>query len=183
MGEAFRLHSPRVSFHYPPPDGAILGNILIPEAISIWEPEAWLNSTLSAGYRFIDDRNTTFGVRLQHNSTSLWKPEVSETMKDTRMYRYDESIGFYGSHDFNGKGRLSGALDWHIGNFNYYGYNPQWSSFSDENAHKARHRHSTTYLQGSDGNHPTGQMKSHGMWKPECAISDTAQPIHPRSGC
>lgn len=98
---------------------------------------SWLNSTLSAGYRFIDDRNTTFGVRLQHNSTSLWKPEVSETMKDTRMYRYDESIGFYGSHDFNGKGRLSGALDWHIGNFNYYGYNPQWSSFSDENAPKA----------------------------------------------
>ncbi|MDE7116746.1 MAG: hypothetical protein K2O56_10020 [Muribaculaceae bacterium] len=98
---------------------------------------SWLNSTLSAGYRFIDDRNTTFGVRLQHNSTSLWKPEVSELMKDTRMYRYDESIGFYGSHDFNGKGRLSGAVDWHIGNFNYYGYNPQWEAFSPENAPEA----------------------------------------------
>ena len=40
---------------------------------------SWLNSTLSAGYRFIDNKNTTFGVRLQHNSTSLWKPEVSHT--------------------------------------------------------------------------------------------------------
>ena len=100
-------------------------------------------------------------------------------MKDTRMYRYDESIGFYGSHDFNGKGRLSGALDWHIGNFNYSDTILNGAVSRTKMPLKLRHRHSTTYLQGSDGNHPTGQMKSHGMWKPECAISDTAQPIHP----
>ncbi len=98
---------------------------------------SWLNSTLSAGYRFIDNKNTTFGVRLQHNSTSLWKPEASELMKDTKMYRYDESLGFYASHDFEGKGRLQGAIDWHIGNFNYYGFNPQWGEYSSENAPKA----------------------------------------------
>ncbi len=88
---------------------------------------SWLNSTLSAGYRFIDDKETVFGIRLQHNSTSLWKPNLSELMKDTKMYRYDESIGFYASHDFSGKGRLQGAVDWHIGNFNYYCFNPEWA--------------------------------------------------------
>lgn len=98
---------------------------------------SWLNSTLSAGYRFIDDENTTLGVRLQHNSTSLWKPNLSEMMKDTKMYRYDESLGFYASHNFGGKGRLQGAIDWHIGNFNYYGFDPKWGSFTDADAPKA----------------------------------------------
>lgn len=90
---------------------------------------SWLNSTLSAGYRFIDDKETTFGFRLQHNSTSLWKPNMSDFMKDTKMYRYDESLGIYGSHDFDGAGKLIGAIDWHIGNFNYYGYDPQFYQF------------------------------------------------------
>lgn len=93
---------------------------------------SWLNSTLSAGYRFISDPQTTLGFRLQHNSTSLWKPKVSELMQDTKQYRYDESLGLYGSHDFNGKGRLSGAIDWHVGNFNYYGYNPAWMDMPDD---------------------------------------------------
>lgn len=85
---------------------------------------SWLQSTLSAGYRIIDTRESTLGVRLQHNSTSLWKPEVSEAMADTRMWRYDESLGLYGNHTFDGKGRLDAAVDYHIGNFNYYGYDP-----------------------------------------------------------
>ena len=92
---------------------------------------SWLNSTLSAGYRFISNPQTTFGVRLQHNSTSLWAPKVSELMKDTKQYRYDESIALYASHVFAGKGRLSGAIDWHIGNFNYYGYNPTWMTITE----------------------------------------------------
>lgn len=89
---------------------------------------SWLNSTLSAGYRFIDNQHTTLGLRLQHNSTSLWKPNVSERMADTRQKRYDEAIGIYGSHDFSGKGKLSAALNWHLGYFNYYGYNPLWDN-------------------------------------------------------
>ena len=97
---------------------------------------SWLNSTLSAGYRFIDDKATTFGIRLQHNSTSLWKPNVSELMQDTKQARYDENIGIYGSHDFEGKGKLSGAIDYHIGNFNYYGFDPQWGAFQIGNAPK-----------------------------------------------
>lgn len=98
---------------------------------------SWLNSTLSAGYRFIDDKSTTFGFRLQHNSTSLWKPEMSEVMKDTKMYRYDEALGIYGSHNFENIGKLTGAINWHIGNFNYYAFDPQWGNFSASNSPKA----------------------------------------------
>ncbi len=98
---------------------------------------SWLRSTLSAGYRFIDSRNTTVGIRLQHNSTSLWKPELSEAMADTRMWRYDESLGIYGSHIFDGKGRLDAAIDYHIGNFNYYGYNPVVADDAGDGAVKA----------------------------------------------
>lgn len=85
---------------------------------------SWLESTLSAGYRFVDSRSTVVGVRLQHNSTSLWKPQLSPASDNTRMWRYDESLGVYGSHIFEGKGRLDAAVDYHIGNFNYYGYDP-----------------------------------------------------------
>lgn len=85
---------------------------------------SWLESTLSAGYRFVDNGRTVAGIRLQHNSTSLWKPDLSAATADTRMWRYDESVGIYASHVFDGKGRLDASVDYHIGNFNYYGYNP-----------------------------------------------------------
>ncbi|MDE7413270.1 MAG: TonB-dependent receptor [Muribaculaceae bacterium] len=85
---------------------------------------SWLNSTLSAGYRFIDDENSVLGLRFQHNSTSLWKPGISPLFTDTRQYRYDEALGIYGSHIFKGSGRLDAAVDYHIGNFNYYALNP-----------------------------------------------------------
>lgn len=87
---------------------------------------SWLNSTLSAGYRFIDNSSTLFGVRLQHNSTSLWKPDLSPTTRDITQKRYDESIALYASHVFKGLGRLDAALDYHIGYFNYYGYVPAY---------------------------------------------------------
>lgn len=84
---------------------------------------SWLESTLSAGYRFIDSRTATLGIRLQHNSTSLWKPEFT-VLPDTKTERYDESIGLYGKRLFGDIGRLEGAVDYHIGNFNYYGFDP-----------------------------------------------------------
>lgn len=86
---------------------------------------SWLNSTLSAGYRIIDDENTSLGVRLQHNSTSLWKPKLSEEAKDFRQYRYDENIGVWTSHLFAGLGRLNVSADYHFGSFNYYGFIPE----------------------------------------------------------
>ena len=85
---------------------------------------SWLNSTLSAGYRFVQNSRSLFGIRLQHNSTSLWKPEVSPALPDTRQWRYDEALGLYGSHIFEESGRLDAAIDYHIGNFNYYAFNP-----------------------------------------------------------
>lgn len=84
---------------------------------------SWLNSTLSAGYRFIDNSSSLFGVRLQHNSTSLWKPEMSEATADVKQYRYDESVALYASHVVKGYGRLDASLDYHLGYFNYYGFN------------------------------------------------------------
>lgn len=87
---------------------------------------SWLNSTLSAGYRIIDNSSTTFGVRLQHNSTSLWKPKVSNIVPDTKMWRYDECLGLYAAHNFSGKGTLSASADYHFGRFNYYGFSPQY---------------------------------------------------------
>lgn len=83
---------------------------------------SWLNSTLSAGYRFIDNSSTLFGVRLQHNSTSLWKPEMSEATSDVKQFRYDESVALYASQVIKGHGRLDAALDYHLGYFNYYGF-------------------------------------------------------------
>lgn len=83
---------------------------------------SWLRGTLSAGYRFVDTGDTQAGVRFQHNSTTLWKPEVSVAAKENRMWRYDESLGVYAAHTFGNAGRLDASLDYHIGNFNYYGY-------------------------------------------------------------
>ncbi|MCM1368751.1 MAG: hypothetical protein NC204_00065 [Candidatus Amulumruptor caecigallinarius] len=82
---------------------------------------SYLNSTLNAGYRIIDNAGTVAGIRLQHNSTSLWHPRMSNEMRDVRMWRYDESLGVYGSHKFDGYGRLDAGIDYHVGNFNYYG--------------------------------------------------------------
>ncbi len=82
---------------------------------------SWLNSTLSAGYRFVDNDATVFGAWLQHNSTSLWKPKVDENTGDAQRFRYDETLGVYANHEFDGVGMLSGAASWHLGCFNYYG--------------------------------------------------------------
>lgn len=83
---------------------------------------SWLNSTLSAGYRFVDNKQTQVGAWLQHNSTSLWKPKMEYGDPDTKQFRYDETIGVYASHDFTGKGTLQGAASWHFGHFNYYSF-------------------------------------------------------------
>ncbi len=95
---------------------------------------SWLNSTLSFGYRFINDSHTTLGVRLQHNSTSLHKPKLSQATEAIKEYRYDESLGIFGSHIFSGLGRLDAAIDYHIGNFNYYGFNPYTGTLTEPTA-------------------------------------------------
>lgn len=83
---------------------------------------SYLNSNLSAGYRFMDNASTLAGIRLQHNSTSLFRPEIEGVASATKQYRYDESVALYVSHFFKGTGRLDASLDFHPSFFNYYGF-------------------------------------------------------------
>lgn len=93
---------------------------------------SWLNSTLSAGYRFVDKEQTQAGAWLQHNSTSLWKPKLEYGDPETKQFRYDETIGIYASHTFTDKGTLQGAISWHYGHFNYYGFAPLGATINDQ---------------------------------------------------
>lgn len=88
---------------------------------------SWLNSDLSAGGRFIDNGHSVLGAWLQFNSSSLWKPELTETTADRKRERYDGTVGVYGGHDFGNAGRLDAALNWHTGYFNYYSYLPRYA--------------------------------------------------------
>ena len=88
---------------------------------------SWLNSSLSAGYAAINDRDTRLNVWLQHNSTSLWQawknrdwlwPGLPEADK---RFRYDETVGADISHRIAGAGNLDASFHYHLGYFNYYG--------------------------------------------------------------
>lgn len=81
----------------------------------------FLDITGSAGYRFVDTDDTEAGFMLQHNSTSLFRPRTGGPGDGRYRYRYDETIGLYGSHQFADAGTLSARLYWHAGLFNYYG--------------------------------------------------------------
>lgn len=85
---------------------------------------SWLNSTLSAGSRFLDTQNTVAGAWLQFNSTSLWHPEMNRLSHDIKRSRYDGTIGIYGSHLFD-TGHLEASMSWHTGYFNYFSWTPQ----------------------------------------------------------
>lgn len=84
---------------------------------------SWLNSNLSAGYRFVNTPKTTFGAWLQHNSSSLWRPSAPENLspdeKMPRRYFYDQAIGFYLSHDFGSYGLLDADVSYRLSLFNY----------------------------------------------------------------
>ena len=82
---------------------------------------SWLDSDLSAGYSILRSKEQHLGVRLQHNSTSLWRPFGAES--PTR-FSYQEEIGVDYSKIFAGKGILSVSGQYHLGYFNYYGGDP-----------------------------------------------------------
>lgn len=82
---------------------------------------SYLDASLSAGYRFIDNGNTTFGAWLQHSSTSLYRPQTANPgAQASRRKAYDQTIGLYGSHFFNGAGTLQAGMAYRLGLFNYY---------------------------------------------------------------
>lgn len=92
---------------------------------------SWLNTILSAGLKFYDNGKSRAGLRLQHNSTSLWKPTIQGMKACARQFRYDEAIGLYGEWNFTGKGKLTADLDYSLGLFNYYGTFHPMSSEQD----------------------------------------------------
>lgn len=87
---------------------------------------SWLNSNLSAGYRVLTGPATALGVRLQHNSTSLWSATAPSGLRLNHRYVYDETLGVDASHGFEGKGRLSAAAQYRVRCFNYYATLPFW---------------------------------------------------------
>lgn len=89
---------------------------------------SWLDASLSAGYEAIRNDNTRLGIRLQHNSTSLWQawkneltPENAPTLDADHRFRYDETLGADLRHRIAGAGNISAQLQYHLGYFNYYG--------------------------------------------------------------
>lgn len=85
---------------------------------------SWLDARLDAGYRFVETANTIAGVFLSHNSTSLWKPKLSEAGKDIKRRLYNQTLGFYVRHNAGDAGVLDATLDWNSAYFNYYGFIP-----------------------------------------------------------
>lgn len=82
---------------------------------------SWLNARLDAGYQFVKTRETAAGVFLNHLSTSLWKPKLSEFTNNVTRQLYDEKVGLYLTHKAAEKGILNMDLYWNTACFNYYG--------------------------------------------------------------
>lgn len=79
---------------------------------------SWLDASLSAGVRAFGDDNHRLDVWLQHNSTSLWRPDKN---LPGHRYSYQEGIGLQYSHGFSKAGTLTAALQYRLGYFDYYG--------------------------------------------------------------
>lgn len=82
---------------------------------------SYLNSALYFGVGILRQPDQRLDLRLQHNSTSLWKPygDISDPRKS-----YDENLGLSYARRFAGAGTLSLSAQYHLGYFNYYGINP-----------------------------------------------------------
>lgn len=128
---SFTLESPSLDYDYNSLTTPFANDVLTMPATS-WQAErnianrkgyvdfhlgSWLNANLSAGYRFIDNEKTTFGIALQHNSTTLQKPYQQS---DVKRLRYDDALTLYTSNQFSRYGTLNAALTYHLGYFNYF---------------------------------------------------------------
>lgn len=87
---------------------------------------SWLNASLSAGVKAINNEDTKLNVWLRHNSTSLWQawkadPDKGIDYAADRRFRYDERIGADLRHKIANAGTLTADLQYHFGHFNYYG--------------------------------------------------------------
>lgn len=89
---------------------------------------SWLNSNLSAGYALVSGDATRLQLGLQHNSTSLWRPRLSQEMADVRRWRYDESLILDFAHDFSSCGILEASASYAFHRFNYYAFSPDYDT-------------------------------------------------------
>lgn len=111
----------------------------VPMAVSAWGTDfpysdsrgyatlglgSWLDSDLSAGWRFIDDGTLSAGVRLQFNSSSLWRgralPGRDGIERENLRRRYDGKIGVYASRKFGDSGTLRVEAGYGAGHWNYF---------------------------------------------------------------
>lgn len=81
---------------------------------------SYLNTALSAGYRFLDTEASTFGAWINHTGTALFRPKTAAGNDQPRRKLFDQSLGLYGSHTFIGAGTLSASATYRLGYFNYY---------------------------------------------------------------
>lgn len=85
---------------------------------------SWLNSSLSAGYMPVMTDDTKLGIRLQHNSTSLWQAWKADEEKNIpaadKRKRYDETLGIDLRQRVAEAGTLSAGVQYHLAYFNYY---------------------------------------------------------------
>lgn len=82
---------------------------------------SYLNMSLDFGVGIIRQQDQRLDLRLNHYSTTLWKPFGELT--DPRQ-SYDENIGLRYTKIFKGIGTLSVSGQYHLGFFNYYGVDP-----------------------------------------------------------
>lgn len=93
---------------------------------------SWLNSALYFGLGILRQPDQRLDLRLQHNSTSLWRPFGESA--DPRI-SYDENIGLSYARRFREAGTLSVSAQYHLGYFNYYGIDPNLLSINSNNPH------------------------------------------------
>lgn len=83
-----------------------------------------LDFTGSAGYRFLDTEKSVAGAWLQHTSSTGFRPSsASGEGKAAAARSFDETLGVYGSHTFDGVGTAGLDMKYHVGYFNYYADN------------------------------------------------------------
>lgn len=76
---------------------------------------SYLNTNLSAGYKFLHTNKSLFGAWLQHNSSSLFRANEYSPYRRS----FDERIGAY-DHRIFSPGTLSLSADYLLSYYNYY---------------------------------------------------------------
>lgn len=92
---------------------------------------SWLDADVSAGVSLLRNCDNQLNLRLQHNSTSLWRPFKNlwpDGYKSETRKSYQEQLGLDYYHNFRNAGILSASAQYHFGYFNYFGILPPSTS-------------------------------------------------------